>query len=142
VKLPKQDAEALINAVLPVAEKMLRKYGEFYPYGGYLRTDRTIGLLGVADPDSDYPKSKDVLFVLRDSLREMAERRECIAGAVVFDVKIVPSRADQESDAIQANIDHQDGSSVEVFFPYQLFNVEITYGKTFAQQGKCELFGN
>jgi hypothetical protein len=30
----KQESEKLMKAVLPLAEKMLRQYGEFYPYGG------------------------------------------------------------------------------------------------------------
>jgi len=33
------------------------------------------------------------------------------------------------------------GYSAEVFFPYQIINNEITYGETFAQEGKREIFG-
>jgi hypothetical protein len=42
----KQESEALLSALLPFAEKMLREHGEFYPYGGYMKPDRTIVQLG------------------------------------------------------------------------------------------------
>jgi hypothetical protein len=30
----KEDSESLLNAILPLAETMLKQYGEFYPFGG------------------------------------------------------------------------------------------------------------
>src|SRR5437899_25574 len=33
----KKDCEKLMNSVLPLAERMLRDYGEFHPYGGYMK---------------------------------------------------------------------------------------------------------
>ena len=35
----KRNSEKLVNAVLPLAEKMLIQYGEFYPFGGYMKPD-------------------------------------------------------------------------------------------------------
>ncbi len=34
---PKQEAEALMNEMMPVVQRMLREYGEFFPYGGYMK---------------------------------------------------------------------------------------------------------
>jgi len=42
--------------------------------------------------------------------------------------------------AIQVCVDHADGYSVEVFFPYRILNHEIVYEKTFAREGKHEIF--
>jgi hypothetical protein len=33
----KKECEKLLNALLPLAERMLKEYGEFYPYGGYMK---------------------------------------------------------------------------------------------------------
>jgi hypothetical protein len=52
-----------MNEVLPVAETMLRRHGEFYPFGGYMEADGKIVHLGAADDDTDRPKSKDLVFV-------------------------------------------------------------------------------
>ena len=137
---PKHESEKLMNAVLPVAERMLKEHGEFYPYGGCMRLDGSIAHIGANDSDTDHPKSRDLLFVLKDSLKEMASRRECKAIAIVFDVAITLPKSGEKSDAIQVNIEHVDGYSVEVFFPYRLADGELIYGETLVQQGKHEVF--
>src|SRR5205085_10316511 len=125
----KQESEKLMNAVLPLAEKMLRQYGEFYPYGGYMKPDGTIVDAGGDDPDTNRPRSKDLIYVLRSSFREMASKKQCKAVAVVFDVAVNVPNSNQKSDAIQVCVDHTDGYSAEVFFPYQIINGEIVYGE-------------
>ena len=136
----KQESEKLMNAVLPLAEKMLRQYGEFYPYGGYMKPDGTIVDVGADDLDTDRPKSKDLIYVLQASFREMASTNECKAVAIVFDVTVNVPNSSRKSDAIQVCVDHADGYSAEVFFPYQIVNSEIVYEETFAQEGKHEIF--
>ncbi len=130
----------LVNAVLPVAETMLTKHGEFYPYGGYMKLDGTIAHIGACDPDTDRPKSKDMIYVLRTSLQEMARATQCKAVAVVFEVGVILPGSDRKSDAIRVCVEHVDGYSVEVFFPYQIVNDTVVFGDTFAQQGKHEVF--
>jgi len=136
----KKDCEKLMNAVLPLAEKMLREHGEFYPYGGYMKPDGGIVHVGAEDEDTDYPKSKDLLYVLRDSLSEMADAGKCKATALVFDVRITVPGTSRKGDAIQVCLEHEDGYSAEVFFPYNMEGSCLTYGATFAQQGKHEIF--
>lgn len=129
-----------MNAMLPLAEKMLRQHGEFYPYGGYITPDGEVVNVGADDPDTDHPKSGDLIYVLQSSFKEMARANRCRAVAIVFDVAVNLPESDQKSDAIQVCVEHVDGYSVEVFFPYQIVNKGIVYGKTFAQQGKREIF--
>ena len=130
----------LMNAILPVAEKMLRKYGEFYPYGGCMKLDGSITHIGATDPDTDRPKSKDLIYILRSSIREMADRHECKAVALAFNVSITLPNSGQRSEAIQVCIEHVGDYSVEVFLPYRLTDGEIAYGETFVQKGKHEVF--
>ena len=129
-----------MNAMLPLAEKMLKQYGEFYPYGGYMKPDGSIVDVGADDSDTDHPKSKDLIYVLRSSFREMANTRQCKAVATVFNVSVNLPKSNRKSDAIQVCVEHAEGYSAEVFFPYQIINNEITYGETFAQEGKYEIF--
>jgi hypothetical protein len=137
----KQESETLMNAMLPLAEKMLRQYGEFYPYGGYMKPDGTIVEVGATDPDTDHPKSKDLIYILRSSLQEVAERHECIAVAMVCDVIVTLPNSNHKSDAIQVCIEHSDHYSANVFFPYQLIENQLIYGATFAQPGKIDVLG-
>lgn len=137
---PKEDCERLTNAVLPVAETMLRLHREFYPFGGYMEPDGNIVRLGAVDGDTDHPKSKDLIFVLRDALQEFARANRCIATALVFDVSIAAPGSDEKGNAIQVYADHLGGYSAEVFFPYQIIGGEVVYGESFAQLGKREIF--
>ena len=136
----KQESEALMNALLPLAEKLLRQYGEFYPFGGYMKPDGEIVQVGASDPDTDHPrKSKDLIYVLR-SRQDLAERNECKAVGMVFDVTVTLPDSSRKSDAIQVSLEHSEGYSAEVFFPYQLVENKLVYGETFAQRGKTDLF--
>jgi hypothetical protein len=129
-----------MNALLPFAERMLRQCGELYPYGGYMKPDGEIVDVGASDPDTDHPNSKDLIYVLRTSLQDLAERNECKAVGMVFDVTVTLPSADRRSDAIQVSLEHADGYSAEVFFPYQLVDNKLVYGETFAQPGKADVF--
>ena len=137
---PKQESERLMNAAFPLAEKMLRDYGEFYPYGAYLRPDGEIVDVGARDPDTQYPKSKDLLYVLRSSFQEMAHTNRCKAVAIVFNIAVNLPESSGKSNAIQVCLDHIGGYSAEVLFPYQIVDGEVAYGETFAQEGKHEIF--
>jgi hypothetical protein len=74
------------------------------------------------------------------SLQEIARANQCKAVAIVFDVAIELHEPDRKSNAIQVCLEHADGYSAEVFFPYQVVNHELLYGKTFAQEGKHDIF--
>lgn len=39
---PKAEAEKLMNSAMPLAIKMLKEHGEFYPYGATLTIDGRI----------------------------------------------------------------------------------------------------
>lgn len=136
----KQEAEKLMNAMLPLAERMLRQHREVYPYGGYMKLDGTIVDVGADDPETYHPKSGDLIYVLRSSLREIAGSKRCKAAAILFDAVIDLPESGHRGDAIQVCLEHVDGYSAEVFFPYQLINHDLVYGRTFAQEGKREIF--
>ncbi len=137
----KRDSEKLMNAVLPLAENMLRQYGEFHPYGAYMTAAGEIIDVGAKDPTTNHPKSADLVQFLRSSFRELATGKKCKAVALVFDVVVALPNSSRKSDAIQVCVDHVDGYSAEVFFPYHLINNEIVYDTTFAQDGEHAVFG-
>lgn len=136
----KQESETLISAILPLAEKMLRQYGEFYPYAGYMKPDGTVVDIGARDRNTDHPKSKDLVSILRASLRDLASGKRCKAAAIVLDAKVILPRSELRSDAVEVCVDHVDGYSAEVFFPYRIVDHDIVYGETFAQAGRSEIF--
>jgi hypothetical protein len=105
-----------------------------------MKLDGTIVDVGAGDPDTEHPKSKDLIYVLRNSFREMANTNQCGAVAIVFNVAVSLPESNRKSDAIQVCVEHADGYSVEVFFPYQIIGNEIVYEETFAQAGEHDIF--
>jgi hypothetical protein len=135
----KQECERLMNALLPLAEKMLMQYGEFYPYGGYVAADGTITDIGGSILETDHPASRDLINLLRTSLRQIAIAKQCRAAAIIFDVTVPLPGCDAKSNAIQVCLDHVHGYSAEVFFPYAISRTGVLYGERFAQPGKHDL---
>lgn len=131
-----------MNDILPLAQRMLRDYGEFYPYGGVIKSDGEIVHVGAKHPDTDHPKSKDLIDMLRSSFHEMARTGKCRAAAIVFDVRVKLPDSDNKTDAVQVSLDHVDGYSVDIFFPYRIINREVVYGKTFSLKGTHNIFGD
>jgi hypothetical protein len=141
-KSGKEDCEEVMNAVLPLAQKMLSKSGEFYPYGGYMKPDGEIAIVGAKDGETDHPKSQDLLNMLHESLSATAAKCKIKATAIIFDVRVNLPGSQEKSDAIQINLEHTDGYSAEVFLPYQKRpDGRVTYGDMFAQVGGHDIFG-
>ena len=137
----KEDAERLMNEVVPFAKRMLEDHGEFSPYGAYIKPRGEIVHVGANDKDTEHPKSKDLLYVLRDSFSAMAKVGECIATAMVSNVVVDLPSTHSKSDAIQVCLEHSDGYSAEVFSPYAVADDgHLVYGPIFAQEGKRDLF--
>src|SRR5438309_3725635 len=61
---PKADCETLMNSVLPFAERMLKEYGEFFPFGGAMRPSGEIVSVG-GKTDQERPPSAEVIKLLR-----------------------------------------------------------------------------
>ena len=134
---PKDDSTKLMNAVAPFAKKMLAEQGEFRPFGGYMLADGRIVDVGL-DLEKQ-PSAADAVSILQSRFKEMAGRGEAIAFAVVYMVNIkCPDGI--RSDAIQVNLDHGQGYSAEVLYPYVIQNGAVVYGKMFAQAGESAMF--
>ena|ERR1041385_3436498 len=136
----KQECEKLMNSLLPTALSMLSEYREFYPYGGYIELDGQIRHVGVKDETTEYPQSEDMINVLENLFLEKARAHECKATAIICDVRVKGPGSERKRDAIQVRLDHMDGYSTEVFFPYEIVEDEVRYGEIFAHEGKGGIF--
>ena len=115
----KSDAEVLLAELLPFAEKMLREHGEFFPFGGRMNRDGEIVWEGASN-GQDRPISQDLISLLRNGHRDVADRGLIRASAIVYDVRIVPPGCSSKQDAIAVELDHEYGYSAIVYFPYRL----------------------
>ena len=130
----------LISASREVAERMLREHGEFFPYGALMRPDGQIVSVS-STTGEERPASTALISILRDGYRREAVDGKILACAVVYDVRVATIAAPQMRDAVAFAIDHRDGYSVEVFFPYALHKSgELVFEPPFAKKGADEIF--
>lgn len=135
----KDDCNQLLNATLPFAEKMLRDYGEFLPFGAQLLPSGEIASVG-ADDGEDHSRSQDLIGLLKAAFRAGANGGDVIATALVYDVRVQPPGANQKTDAVAINLDHRDSYSVTIFFPYTITDGEPALEEPFANAGDYAIF--
>lgn len=137
--LPKEECEVLLDVLLPAAENLLRKNGEFYPIGAVMTTDSNTTLTAV-DSEHDFPDSQSVIDALISYHRQMAEKNNIKASGIAWNAAISTPDGKQ-SDAIIVSLEHSGDYSVVVVLPYQigLFK-RIKFGELFAQNGNHNIF--
>jgi hypothetical protein len=138
MKNPKAEAELLMNDLVDFAEKMLNKYGEFHPFGGYLTEKGELVHIGVS-PEYSWSSDKARAVAIIDSLRDLSKSGRAIACALVSNVALSDGR--EVSDAIQVFLEHQSGYCADVFLRYTLgdgFDVRIA--DVSAQRGAPAIF--
>ena len=136
---PKEDVEKLMNDLMPLAEKMLKENGEFFPYGGVITAEGKIVHHG-AYTGIEQPKSADVIKLLIESFQKSAEEKKVIATAIIYDIKTIPPGQTEKTDAICVSLEHRDGYFVEVVFPYSLKNKELVVQPPFAAKISGKIF--
>lgn len=114
----KEECERLMNEAIPFAEKTLRKHKEFYPYAYVLRPNGEVVMIA-GDAGNEKPKSQDIIDILRTSLMDDAAAAKVRATAIVYDVR-VQLPGGESSDAIAVALDHCDGFSCIMLFPYAM----------------------
>jgi hypothetical protein len=135
----KADSEKLLVAARVVADRMLHEFGEFLPYGHIMRPDGEIVSVSATTGEEE-PASKDLISILRDGYRKEAEAGKLLVAAVIYDARVTAPSGPLKKDAVAFQIDHRDGYSVEVFFPYSLDSAKVVFGPPFAQKGADAIF--
>ena len=139
-KIGKEEAQKLLDSILPFAETMLAKYGEFHPYGGATTPKGDIINIGADDGKGDKDRqSSDLIDFLQKGLRAGAEENKYTSTAVVYDV-VVKLPSNKQSDAIAVNLDHKLGYSAVVYLPYKLENGKVEFGEMQLAQGAGDIF--
>lgn len=135
----KDDCEELMQSLLPVAEKLLREFGEFYPFGGGMRPSGEIVQVSTYD-GNEHPASVDKISDLKKVFVDAARNAEYKATGIVYDVRVFDPSTGEKSDAVACAVDHRDQYSVVVYLPYRIDAGELHFGTTFAQAGKADIF--
>lgn len=135
----KAECEEIMNALIPLAQQLLEKNGEFFPFGGAMKANGEISHVSGYD-GREQPPSADIIKLLKDGFRSGARSGQYKATALVYDVRVVLPSSGQKSDAVAVALDHRDNWSVVVYFPYQIQSGKVVFGEIFAEKGEANVF--
>lgn len=112
----RDELDALLGPLLRFAQDMLRKHGEFFPFGNVMRTDGEVELVA-GYTGSEQPPSQELIELMVAGMRSRAAAREIRAAGICYDVRL---RTDdgKPTDAIAVSLEHRAGDTVHVFMPY------------------------
>ena len=138
---PKEECEALMNALVPFAEQMLSKHREFYPFGATMSIDGKIAR-SASYAGEEHPASQLLIDLLEEGFRDGAQRHLFTATAIVVDVRTIPPGKKKKQDAVEVRLDHVSDYSVKVLFPYAFSpKGELKLAPPFAARGDGKIFG-
>jgi hypothetical protein len=118
-ELVRDDANDLLNAGVSYAKRMLRKYGEFAPFGYRLNEEGEVVMERIAQQAMP-PDPALLLGLLRQQLSEKAQRGRLSAAAMASNVTMGKPSEEGYADAIMIEIEHRRGYAVKAFIPYRI----------------------
>ena len=140
---PKADCESVMNFGLPLAEEMLKRHGEFLPFGAAMRPNGEIICLGAYDGRA-YPSLAGSFTELIRSLKEAfvdgARRQEYLATALFYEVTVTAAGSGEQLNAVAVSLNHRDAYSVIVLLPFSIDDGKLVYADPRAQPGEADIF--
>lgn len=128
----KDDCEALMSAVLPVAEQSLTEHQQLRPFGSTLSTDGVMVQVGGFRFD-EQASDQELIAEFEASFRDGAARGELRATALVS--------ASAAKDCVTVRLDHRQQYSLVVTFPFHFTSTgELVIEEPFAAEGTHGIF--
>ncbi len=112
------DLNELLDALLPMAEKLLTVQGEFYPIGVVMLSDGEIRHVGAKMEGDDHPSSQSLIDLLTVTFEREATKGKIRAAGICYDVLTIPPGKRQRQDAICFGLEHCLGEAIDVYRPY------------------------
>src|SRR5580698_7631415 len=116
------DINELLNTPLGLAfaKKLLKDYGEFYPFGVAMGLDGKIIAVGAGAGDgNDNPPPGELIDLMIVHFKQEAGGGQLRAAAIFYDVLTLPPGQAEKCDAICASLEHQSGEAYDAFAPYK-----------------------
>ena len=110
------ELDLLLDPMIEFAEKMLRKHGEFYPFGVTMEHDGQVAF-AAGDTGTEHPDPHAVIGLLVRGMRARATNGEIRASGICYDVRVTPPDG-TKTDAIAMSVEHKAGDGALVFRPY------------------------
>lgn len=134
------DLDALLGSLLPFAERMLDRHGEFYPFGARMTAGGELEL-AAAETGAERPPVQELLDALSEGFRAQASAGAIRAAGVCYAVEIRRAEETRTTSAICVSLDHASAEAVDVFVPYRRRRFRgVKYGEPTAVRGSLRFF--
>ena len=137
---PREEIEQLLKYLLPFAEQMLSKDGEFYPYAATMDAGGEVQAVSAAGDER--PDVGALLLALHDELRQQASQGTIRASGIAADVTLTDPDSGEVTDAVQLELDHAETDAVDVYVPYETGTEGIKFGELVAAAGQAPIFSD
>lgn len=135
----RDELDALLDLLLQHAQDLLRRHGEFYPFGNVMTNDGEISAIG-AYTGTEHPPSQDLIDLLVEEMRAQAVNGRIRAAAICYDVR-VKHPGGKPTDAIAVSLEHRAGDTVLVLLHYTKGRFTgVKFGDLTASQGQRRVF--
>jgi hypothetical protein len=111
----REDYNALLELLMPFAEQMLKKNGEFFPFGAAVSAQGEVQACASYDGD-ETPASEDVIAMLVQGFQSEAREGKIRATGICYDGRIVQDG--KKVDAVIISLEHVNGSATKTCAPY------------------------
>jgi hypothetical protein len=134
------DLDELLNALVPFAQEMLSKHGEFLPFGATMSVNGEITAEAAFDGEEP-PPSERLIEMLTQAFRQKAVSGRIRAAGICCDVRTIPPGQTDKTDALCIKLEHQSGEAANLYLPYRkgLFG-RYKYGEIFGVARTPEFF--
>jgi hypothetical protein len=109
------DFSALLDALMPFAEQMLKKHGEFFPFGAAVSTSGEVSA-HAADLGDESPSPEDVIARLVQAFQGEASGGAIRASGICFNGLVVEDG--KKVDAVIVNLEHVSGCASKACIPW------------------------
>lgn len=133
-----EELNTLLNHLLPEAQKLLEKYGEFYPFSGAMENGKNFLLISAGENLSKN-NGKENLEILIKILKKKIENKSFTSIGICLNVSLNIPKVKEKS-AIQVMLEHREKRFVDIFLPYQKLNGRYEYGRIVAFARKPNIF--
>ena len=136
----REDYNALLEMLMPFAEQMLKKHGEFFPFGAAVSATGEVGAHATYD-GNETPASEEVIAMLVQGFQGEARGGKIRATGICYDGRIVQDG--KKVDAVIISLEHISGSATKTCVPYtkRLFG-KYRFGELIAALDEPKVFVN
>jgi hypothetical protein len=136
----KTDCEMLLGALMPFAEKMLAEHGDFFPFAAAMSESGECEMAAVAD-DGEEPSPRELIDLFVEQFHTEAKTGEFKATAIIYNAKTIAPGKTEEENTMIGSVDHRDGFSAKICFPYSLESGKLKLQKPYVAAGENRIFG-